>query len=232
MPCTIPYWEPNQPLPCNFPLSRAYTKKWPRFAFAKGRNNLAINKENDLHQMKMNITHSLVCVTGLLAISAHAEGKWDITKLDMSKLPPAAEQKNVTFAKDIQPILESACVRCHGEQRQKGELRLDSRQAVLDGGKDGKVVVPGDSKSSLLVAAIAQVNDQVAMPPKPRPGDHHGPPPGGGAGPDGAPPGGSPPNDHPADSTAHPAPGRGPGNKALTAAQISLIRAWIDEGAN
>jgi Planctomycete cytochrome C len=219
-------------IPVQFPPVTSIYKKWPRLNFAKGGNNLAINKENDLHQMKMNITHSLLYATGLLAISAHAEGKWDLSKLDMSKLPPAAEQKNVTFAKDIQPIFESACVRCHGDQRQRGGLRLDSLPGLLDGGKDGKMVVPGDSKSSLLVAAIAQVNDQVAMPPKPRPGDHHGPPPGGGAGPDGPPPGGSPPNDHPTDSSAHPGPGRGPGNKTLTAAQISLIRAWIDEGAN
>src|SRR5438034_9523083 len=99
-----------------------------------------------------------------------AAEKVDISKLDLSKLPPAADKKGVTYAKDIRPIFEASCFRCHGEDKQKGELRLDSLQAVLKGGEDGKVIVPGASKKSLLVIAAARIDDETAMPPKPKPG--------------------------------------------------------------
>src|SRR5258705_2756173 len=106
----------------------------------------------------------------IAAGSAKADDKWDINKLDVSKLPPPADQKGVTYAKDIRSIFEASCFRCHGEDKQKGDLRLDTLEAVLKGGEDGKVVVPGKSKISVLLAAVAQLDDEIAMPPKRRPG--------------------------------------------------------------
>src|SRR5436309_496492 len=94
-----------------------------------------------------------------------ADDKWDISKLDVSKLPAPADKKGLTYAKDIRPIFEVSCFRCHGEERQKGDLRLDSLEALLKGGEDGKVVVPGNSKKSVLVIAVAQINEELAMPP-------------------------------------------------------------------
>ena len=87
---------------------------------------------------------------GLAAFAAEASDKWDITKLDVSKLPPAAKKTGLTYANDVRPLLETSCLRCHGEDRPKADLRLDSLESVLKGGKDGKVVIPGNSKSSLL----------------------------------------------------------------------------------
>src|SRR2546426_3033515 len=93
-----------------------------------------------------------------------AEKKLDISKIDVSKLPPAADKKGLTYAKDIRPIFQASCFRCHGQERPKGDLRPDSLEAVLKGGKDGKVVIPGSSKKSPLVFAVAQVNEDLAMP--------------------------------------------------------------------
>src|SRR6266516_4305301 len=101
---------------------------------------------------------------------AKADTDWDISKLDVSKLPPAADKKGLTYAKDIRPMFQASCFRCHGEERQKGDLRLDSLEALLKGGEDGKVVVPGNSKKSVLVIAVAQINEELAMPPKRKPG--------------------------------------------------------------
>jgi hypothetical protein len=169
------------------------------------------------------------------AVSALAEeNDWDISKIDVSKLPPAASQQGVTYDKDIQPLFKASCFRCHGAQRPKAGLRLDSVEGVLKGGHDGQVVVPGDSKKSLLVAAAARIDDKIAMPPK------HRPPPPGGAG--GTPPPGPPPGDAPPpgpggppDAGGPPAPGGpgrgGPPPKPLTAEQVGLLRSWIDEGA-
>src|SRR5439155_11966070 len=64
------------------------------------------------------------------------------------------------------PLFEASCFRCHGQQRPKGGLRLDSLQAALKGGEDGKVITPGDSKKSLLVIAVARLDEETAMPPK------------------------------------------------------------------
>jgi len=167
--------------------------------------------------------------------------KWDISKIDVSKLPPGSDKQGVTFDKDILPIFTASCVGCHGEKRPKHDLRLDSLDAVLKGGREGKMVIPGDSAKSLLVAAAARIDNSIAMPPKGgprrRPG---GPPPGGGPGNGGPPPGpdggpgGGPggPGGPGGDAGGPGGPGRqGPPPKPLTAEQVGLIRAWIDQGA-
>jgi hypothetical protein len=172
----------------------------------------------------------LLALIGAAGSLQAADNKWDITKIDASKVPSAATTPGVTYEKDIRPIFEASCFRCHGAQRPKADLRLDSLSTTLEGGKDGKMIVPGDSKKSLLVAAVARVNDDVAMPPKfrPRPGGPGGPPPGGGPPPSG-------PAGNPGGPGAPGGPGGphgfGPPPKPLTPEQVSLVRAWIDQGA-
>jgi len=84
--------------------------------------------------------------------------------VDISKLPPASSKKGVTYDKDIKPIFEKTCFKCHGAEKQKGKLRVDSLAATLKGGDD-KVVEPGNSAKSLLVHAVARLNEDDAMPP-------------------------------------------------------------------
>lgn len=86
--------------------------------------------------------------------------------VDVSKLPPASDKKGVTFATDIKPIFEKSCNKCHGAEKQKGKLRLDTLAAALKGGEDGECITPKDSSKSTLVHSIAQLNDDDAMPPK------------------------------------------------------------------
>jgi hypothetical protein len=189
----------------------------------------------------------IAVLTGPVLLAAD---KTDFSKLDLSKLPKPAEKKDLSFSKDIQPLFEASCVRCHGEDRPKGGLRLNSIEGVLNGGKDGKVVAPGDSAKSLLVIAAAQIDENSAMPPKrgpgrggprggpggPPPGAPGGPPPGGQGGPGefGGNPNGGPNSDH--GGGPPPGPRGGPGSfgpppKPLTAEQVGLLRAWIDQGA-
>lgn len=88
--------------------------------------------------------------------------------VDISKLPPPAKQAGITYAKDIKPIFEKSCVRCHGPQKPKAKLRLDSLEGILKGGEDGKVVKPGDSPGSVLVHNIAHVGDPDDYMPPPK----------------------------------------------------------------
>jgi hypothetical protein len=145
----------------------------------------------------------------------------------VSKLPPASEKKGLTFAKDIQPLFQASCIKCHGDQRPKGELTLKTLDGVLKGGKDGQVVIPGKSAESPLVIAVAQLDPETAMPPKRKgPGGPGGP---GGRGGQGGQQGRGPGG--PGGRGGPGGPGGGPPAKPLTPQQVGLIRAWIDQGA-
>ena len=203
---------------------------------------MASAKIKNMNNISKLIFTSLACC-GLTAVAA---------EIDLSKLPPASTQKDVTYAKDIRPMLEPSCFRCHGEDKHSGGLRLDSREAVLKGGrkkdkvtKEEKIVTVvevGNSGKSRLVISVAQLNPKTAMPPK-RKGGGGGP--GGSGGPGGP---GGPRDDHDAKpqgerlaavikkdaGTNAPAGGPRPGGppaKPLTAEQVGLVRAWIDQGA-
>lgn len=64
-----------------------------------------------------------------------------------------AEDK-IDFAKQIQPILQQNCVKCHGPEKQKAKLRLDSKEAAMKGGKDGVIIVAGNAEKSELYRRI------------------------------------------------------------------------------
>src|ERR1041385_8960093 len=59
------------------------------------------------------------------------------------------------FEARIRPLLAANCYDCHTDQRMGG-LRLDSRDAMLKGGRSGPAIVPGDPDKSLLIAAVRQ----------------------------------------------------------------------------
>ena len=61
----------------------------------------------------------------------------------------------VDFAKDIWPVLQEQCVKCHGAEKQKGKMRLDSHEAALKGGKNGPAFVAGDAAKSEMVRRIS-----------------------------------------------------------------------------
>ena len=67
------------------------------------------------------------------------------------------------FEMHVRPLLISKCLKCHGDQKQRGGLRLDSREAALRGGESGASLVPGDLKQSLLIEAINY--ESLEMPP-------------------------------------------------------------------
>ncbi len=75
--------------------------------------------------------------------------------------PEAIEQ----FEKQVRPILVKRCQGCHGPKKQEGGLRLDSRAALLKGGADGAVVVPGSPEKSRLIQAVGYADEDLQMPP-------------------------------------------------------------------
>ncbi|HWD20683.1 MAG TPA: c-type cytochrome domain-containing protein [Verrucomicrobiae bacterium] len=157
----------------------------------------------------MKIVIALAALLGCVVSQAIAQPengpkKWDITTVDVSKLPPAATQTGVTFAKDIMPLLKTSCLGCHNAEHPKAGYKLDTLDNALKGGRDGVMIVPGDSQKSLFVVAVARINPRLAMPPTPR-----GPRPGA--------------TNSPAATHLPPPP--------FSTANVALVRAWIDQGA-
>jgi len=73
----------------------------------------------------------------------------------------AAAASTEFFETKVRPVLAANCYDCHSVDLDKpyGELRLDSREALLKGGKSGAAIVPGDPEKSLLIRAIRQTGD-------------------------------------------------------------------------
>src|SRR3954447_11486522 len=96
----------------------------------------------------------------LAAVVAATIGLPEPRLLAAAGLDPA----QVTFFEtEVRPLLAENCFKCHGPDKQKGGLRLDSRAAALEGGDSGPAVVPGHGDESLLVEAINY--DGLQMPP-------------------------------------------------------------------
>ncbi|MFO0947372.1 MAG: PSD1 and planctomycete cytochrome C domain-containing protein [Planctomycetota bacterium] len=69
------------------------------------------------------------------------------------------------FEKSIRPVLVERCHSCHGPKKQMSGLRLDSREAILRGGENGSVVLPGDPENSPLLEAL-RYDGGIQMPPE------------------------------------------------------------------
>jgi hypothetical protein len=71
------------------------------------------------------------------------------------------------FEAKVRPLLVANCLECHGPNKHKSDLRLDSREAILKGGETGPAIVPGKPQESLLVEAI-RYDGSIQMPPRGR----------------------------------------------------------------
>ena len=99
-------------------------------------------------------------------------------------LNPIHAQRDLSYQRDIAPLLQDKCAACHNHTTRKGGLNLESYEALRAGGQRGAAFVPGQSAASLLVKMLeGSVKPQMPL------GD------------------------------------------ALSAAEIKLIKAWIDAGA-
>jgi len=79
-------------------------------------------------------------------------------------LPLLAADGDEFFEAKIRPLLATHCHACHTGGA-LGNLRLDSREGILKGGKSGKVVVEGKPESSLLIEAVKRTHVRLKMPP-------------------------------------------------------------------
>jgi mono/diheme cytochrome c family protein len=98
----------------------------------------------------MRVTSLLTA--SILAFPALATGNADGPALDH-------------FEKKVRPLLAEHCIRCHGPEKQKGGLRLDSGHELAKGGETGATLAAGKPDESLLIEAVRYATD-LKMPPK------------------------------------------------------------------
>lgn len=81
----------------------------------------------------------------------------------LAATPEPSREQVKFFEEQVRPILAENCYKCHGSDKQKGNLRLDLREPMLAGGESGPAVVPGKPDESALVDAVKW--QSLEMPP-------------------------------------------------------------------
>jgi mono/diheme cytochrome c family protein len=105
----------------------------------------------------LRIAHCVLLLPALTTLAADP---------DLSKLPPPANVQ-VDFDRDIKPIFEGRCFRCHGTERPKSRFSLATRESALKGGDNNTDdIVPGDSAKSQLIHFVARLVEDMEMPPE------------------------------------------------------------------
>lgn len=76
-------------------------------------------------------------------------------------------QAAAVYTDVVAPVLQQRCYSCHGPQKQKGGLRMDSPEWLLKGGKEAKAIIPGQPDASeLLKRLLLPREHEDHMPPK------------------------------------------------------------------
>ncbi len=80
--------------------------------------------------------------------------------------PSFSPEQVAFFETKVRPVLAASCQKCHGEAKQSSGLRLDSREAMLEGGENGPAVVSGNPDQSLMIQVVRHIHADIKMPPK------------------------------------------------------------------
>jgi uncharacterized membrane protein len=94
----------------------------------------------------------------------------DVPPTAMALSTSTVDSQSVVYQTFIQPILEKKCWTCHREGKSKGNLRMDTPELLLRGGKHGVPFVAGQSAQSLMVQrARLPLHAEQHMPPAGKP---------------------------------------------------------------
>src|SRR5260221_6986822 len=82
--------------------------------------------------------------------------------------PQLTPDQTQFFEGKIRPLLTANCYKCHSAEqgKAKGGLTLDTREALLKGGENGPILIPGDPAKSKLITAVTYADPDLQMPPK------------------------------------------------------------------
>jgi mono/diheme cytochrome c family protein len=109
--------------------------------------------------MKLKLTSMVLA----LALGSVAQAK--LSPEQKAKLPAPAQDR-VQFTRDIAPILQTSCVKCHGRGKAKGGFQIDNREVFLKGGESGPAAIPANSGDSLMIEMVSGLDPENVMPQK------------------------------------------------------------------
>jgi mono/diheme cytochrome c family protein len=71
------------------------------------------------------------------------------------------------FTREVRPIFEQHCFKCHGPEKQKGGLRFDVKEGAFKKGESGEsAIVPKHAADSRVIKLVTSRKDDEWMPPK------------------------------------------------------------------
>ena len=130
-------------------------------------NNRTLNSgglPNGLRKKINGLVAAAFCFSAVLLLAAEKEKKKP--EWDPAKLPLASQKKGLTYGKDIKPIFEKSCVKCHSGDKPKSKYRIDALASAIKGGESGDAaIVPGNSAKSPMAAYISDLVEDMEMPP-------------------------------------------------------------------
>src|SRR5213075_1078613 len=87
--------------------------------------------------------------------------------LTLAAVSTASAAPAPNFSREVRPLLEQHCVKCHGPEKQKGGLRFDTKEGAFKAGESGeKAIVPGHANESRLVKLVSSKDAAERMPSK------------------------------------------------------------------
>lgn len=91
--------------------------------------------------------------------------------IDIKMVKPIEDVQNaIVYTDVVEPIFASKCYSCHSSEKQKGGLRMDMIALLMKGGKNGKIIVPGNADGSEVIKRLLlPVDNEHHMPPKEKP---------------------------------------------------------------
>lgn len=128
----------------------------------------------------------LVASVGIMGFTSHDGGSMTHGSDFLTKYAPASIKKllgdegetddgppseiPLIYTDVVEPIFERRCVACHKEGKAKGNLRMDSFELLMKGGKEGPAVVLGNAEeSNIVVRMLLPLDDEEHMPPEDKP---------------------------------------------------------------
>ena len=75
----------------------------------------------------------------------------------------------VDFETQIAPIIKASCLKCHGGEKTKAKLKLDTRENAMKGGESGKCIIPNDPAKSCFYTSLIEKDEDLRMPEKAKP---------------------------------------------------------------
>jgi uncharacterized membrane protein len=132
-----------------------------------------------VHLLGWRRTYSGALTVTMIALAAaghlggsltHGENYLTASAAGPKRAVPVDPARALVFADVIHPILEQRCVACHGPTKSNGDLRYDTLEELLKGGKTGPAFKPGNATASLMIKRIhLPLDAKQHMPPKGKP---------------------------------------------------------------